>query len=578
MPVLYANNAASRLAASITNVATSFSVTAGHGARFPVITGSDHFYVTLMDSAGNLEIVRVTARATDTFTVQRAMEGTTARAYSANDIVELRITKFMLDDFKSDTRTGYLPLGGGIMAGAITFAAGQTWPTFNQNTTGNAATATNVAYSGLTGTVPTWNQNTTGTAANVTGTVAVGNGGTGASTAAAALTNLGAYPASNPSGYTSNTGTVTGVTGTAPIVSSGGTAPAISISAATTAAAGSMSAADKTKLDGIAAGATANTGTVTSVGGTGTVSGLTLSGSVTTSGNLTLGGTLSLTSGNVTTALGFTPYNATNPSGYIDTNGTARTIVENNGTVVGTRRALNFIPGTGISLSIADDAANEEVDITITSTVTGGVTSFNTRTGAVTLSSADVTTALGATPVYTSTDQTVAGVKTFSGSRVQVSGGGVAMWEMHIPGAHARGFYLSSDGITRLATTNGAGVASTVQLSIDASSNFTASGNVTANSDERLKRDWADLPADFLEQLADTKVGTYTRIDTRARQIGVSAQSVQRFAPEGVLNLEGFLSVAYGNVALASAVELAKRLLAAEKEIAVLKELVRGTS
>ena len=49
------------------------------------------------------------------------------------------------------------------------------------------------------------------------------------------------------------------------------------------------------------------TGTVTSVSGTGTVSGLTLSGTVTTSGNLTLGGTLSLTSGNVTSALGFTP-------------------------------------------------------------------------------------------------------------------------------------------------------------------------------------------------------------------------------------------------------------------------------
>jgi len=40
-----------------------------------------------------------------------------------------------------------------------------TIPTWNQNTTGNASTATNVAYSGLTGTVPIWNQNTTGTAA-----------------------------------------------------------------------------------------------------------------------------------------------------------------------------------------------------------------------------------------------------------------------------------------------------------------------------------------------------------------------------------------------------------------------------
>lgn len=35
-----------------------------------------------------------------------------------------------------------LPLAGGTMTGAITFAAGQTWPTFNQNTTGSAATLT----------------------------------------------------------------------------------------------------------------------------------------------------------------------------------------------------------------------------------------------------------------------------------------------------------------------------------------------------------------------------------------------------------------------------------------------------
>ncbi len=70
-----------------------------------------------------------------------------------------------------------------------------TVPTWNQNTTGNAATATNVAYSGLTGTVPTWNQNTTGTAANVTGIVSIANGGTNAATVSAAQTNLQVDPA-----------------------------------------------------------------------------------------------------------------------------------------------------------------------------------------------------------------------------------------------------------------------------------------------------------------------------------------------------------------------------------------------
>ena len=46
-------------------------------------------------------------------------------------------------------------------------------------------------------------------------------------------------------------------------------------------------------LDSNPDGYTSNTGTVTSVGGTGTVNGISLSGTVTSSGNLTLGGTLS---------------------------------------------------------------------------------------------------------------------------------------------------------------------------------------------------------------------------------------------------------------------------------------------
>lgn len=51
---------------------------------------------------------------------------------------------------------------------------------------------------------------------------------------------------------------VTSVTGTSPIVSTGGTTPDISINPATTTEPGSMSATDKSKLDGIAAGAEVN--------------------------------------------------------------------------------------------------------------------------------------------------------------------------------------------------------------------------------------------------------------------------------------------------------------------------------
>ncbi len=41
-------------------------------------------------------------------------------------------------------------------------------------------------------------------------------------------------------------------------------------------------------------------------------------------------------------------------------------VVKNSGAVVGTRKQLNFIEGSNISLTIADDAGNDQVDITIT--------------------------------------------------------------------------------------------------------------------------------------------------------------------------------------------------------------------
>jgi hypothetical protein len=67
-------------------------------------------------------------------------------------------------------------------------------------------------------------------------------------------------------------------------------------------------------------------GTVTSVGGTGTVNGLTLTGTVTSSGNLTLGGTLDLSS---PPAIGGTAPNSVNGTVLNATNG----IVVNNNTV-----------------------------------------------------------------------------------------------------------------------------------------------------------------------------------------------------------------------------------------------------
>ena len=159
-----------------------------------------------------------------------------------------------------------------------------------------------------------------------------------------------------------------------------------------------------------------------------------------------------LTSSQITTALGFTPYNSTNPSGYITNTGNARVGVENNGTLIGTRRNINFIPGAGISLSISDDAANEEVDITITSSAASGVTSFNTRTGAVTLSSGDVTTALGYTPLSTG-GGSLSGDLQLGGNFLRFDQSGTRSWNIRATGGNLD--VNSGDGSGSLRYNNG---------------------------------------------------------------------------------------------------------------------------
>lgn len=103
--------------------------------------------------------------------------------------------------------------------------------------------------------------------------------------------------------------------------------------------------------------------------------------------------------------------------------------------------------------------------------------------------------------------------------------------------------------------------------------NLTCGGTVTANSDETLKTNWRGLPADFIEQLAKVKHGTYDRLDVELTQDGVSAQSLQPLMPNSVRQGEdGKLSVAYGNAALVAAIALAERVVQLEALVAKLTE------
>jgi hypothetical protein len=156
------NNAYSTLAGSLTNSSSSMTVATGHGDRFPIVTGSDWCMVTLQDASNNIEIVKVTARASgaDTLSITRAQEGTTARSWSIGDIVELRLTAGTVatvdgtQTLKNKTISGadntLTNIPGANVTGTVPSAATAGACTGNAATattadacTGNSATATN---------------------------------------------------------------------------------------------------------------------------------------------------------------------------------------------------------------------------------------------------------------------------------------------------------------------------------------------------------------------------------------------------------------------------------------------------
>jgi hypothetical protein len=123
-----------------------------------------------------------------------------------------------------------------------------------------------------------------------------------------------------------------------------------------------------------------------------TISGVELDPSSSSGGSTTLAGLTDVTitapaSGNALTyngsrwvngaAGGVAAHQATHQTGGTDAltgtlDATARTAVRKNstGSSVGARRQLNLIEGPNVTLTVADDAANEEIDVTITAATT----------------------------------------------------------------------------------------------------------------------------------------------------------------------------------------------------------------
>lgn len=115
MAVLLSNNATTLLAAAIDAAATTLSVETADAGKFPAPAAGDWFPLTIVDSAGNMEIVKATARVGAIITVERGKEGTTAKAFAAGARVDLRATAAALNDVGEKATTATV---GAAVAGA----------------------------------------------------------------------------------------------------------------------------------------------------------------------------------------------------------------------------------------------------------------------------------------------------------------------------------------------------------------------------------------------------------------------------------------------------------------------------
>ena len=349
----------------------------------------------------------------------------------------------------------------------------------------------------------------------LTGTVPIANGGTNATTASQALTNLGAYPASNPSGY--GTGSVTSVAATA------GTGIAVTGSPITTSGTLNITntAPDQTVVlnagTGISTTGTypnftiTNTspssgGTVTSVA-TGT--GLT-GGPITTSGTIAIANTgvtagtygsaavipvIQVNSQGQITSISTQPTNAPAYQGTWNANTNSPTLVSSVGTngyyyvvSVAGNTTLNGVSGwnvgdwaifeNGVWQKIAGSSSESFTNLTTTNLAVTGLTGYmyaNNTSGNVTASTTIPNTAISG----------LGTMSTQNANTVAITGGTINGTSIGATTASSGAFtYLSTSGST----------STTPSLSFNASNSPIASG--------------ASISGSYLQFVLQNKSGT----------------------------------------------------------------------
>jgi hypothetical protein len=258
----------------------------------------------------------------------------------------------------------------------------------------------------------------------------------------------------------------------------------------------------------------------------------------------------SLTAGAVTNGV-YTSRSLTITNGTGITGGSAQNLAADRSWTIGlTGQALAFhnLASNGLVTRTAADtiaarsiAASTGISVTNGDGVAGNPTITNTGVTSITGTASQITASASTGAVTLSLPQniTTTATPTFGALNISSTSPTINM--------------VDTDNVTRYLHTNSNIIgfltsASAWAFQCDNSGNVTATGNVTAYSDENLKENIETIP-NALDSVKQMRGVNFVKKDTKEAGTGVIAQEIQKIVPEVVLeDATGTLSVAYGNL------------------------------